>query len=240
MRTLIIYANKSLTITDEIPDGNIEDETLLVGSNDFNYASYLFFDLSVLPDNITNLKSQLVLFKTGDFNNSPIKFSIYPLAEHFSSFTTYNNYPSWNKNNKVDFYPFTKSIAAESNVTSIVSSWYNGTLLNRGILIIANTRNAALASFGSAYNTNNDLIPLLHISFEETQASYNYTNINYPASANVPAQTTASVTASVTASASANTPVWIPASVSTSAPIPTSFVVPANDITAEIVYHTQG
>lgn len=238
MRSLIIYANKSLTITDEIPDGNIEDETLLVGSNDFNYASYLFFDLSVLPDNITNLKAQLVLFKTGDFNNSPIKFSIYPLAEHFSSFTTYNNYPSWNKNTRVDFLPFTKSIAAESNMTSIVSSWYNGTLLNRGILIIANTRNAALASFGSAYNTNNDLIPLLHISFEETQASYNYTNINYPASANVPAQAPASVASN--ASASANTPTWIPAAASTSTPISTSFVVPANDITTEIDYPTQG
>lgn len=201
MRSLIIYASKSLTITDEIPDGNIEDENLLVGSRNFNYASYLFFDLSALPDNITNIKAQIVLFKTGDFNDLPVKFSIYPLTEYFSSFTTYNNYPAWNKNNRIDFLPFTKSAAVEGNITPIVSGWYNGTLPNKGILIIARLRNAALAAFGSAYNTNNDLIPFLSISFEQSQANYTSTSINYT--------------------------------------LPPRFTVPADNITASVIYPDQ-
>ncbi|SHH01180.1 DNRLRE domain-containing protein [Tepidibacter thalassicus] len=170
MRNIIIPASKSLTISNKIPNENINNEFINVGNDGkYYYYSYLFFDISPIPSNIVINSAEIILFKVKDFFNCNTKvFSIYPLSDYFSTFTTYKNHPRINTQFKYDFLPFTNNIYIEVNITDILEAWINNTLINKGIILIGDNNQNCLTTFASALNKDPYLIPFLRVSFQES------------------------------------------------------------------------
>lgn len=175
MAIISIPASKSLTISNKIPDGNIKDKKIIVGTEGkYIYYSYLYFDLSAIPSNILLLSATLVLFKAADFFSSSLqKFAVYPLLKQFSTFTTYENDCPIDSDQDVvqEFFPFTKDVAIEVNITAMVNNWVKNISVNRGIAIkktnCSNPYVLNCTSFGSAYSKDNTLMPYLRLSFTQ-------------------------------------------------------------------------
>lgn len=165
MSIILIPATKSLTVTNKFLNGNINEETLIVGNNDHEiYISYLFFDISTLPINVSVVDAELVLFKQNNFfNDFKSEFFIYPLSDYFSSYTTYSNKPSINAIVKSVFYPLTSKIAVTANLTYIVSLWYKNELSNTGIALMSRKKDV-LMKFGSSINCDSYLTPFLKVA----------------------------------------------------------------------------
>lgn len=174
MAVINLPATKSLTLTNRIPLGNINNKKLIVGNRKKDiYYSYLFFDIAKIPDNIVLLSAVLVLFKVSDFfpwRNK--KFFVYPLLQEFSSFTTYENpcLIDLNPSLKKEFFPYTKNVAIEVDITKLFSKWMNCLLINQGIVIKDDSKTKLLrgcTSFGSANSKDKTLIPFIRVSFKE-------------------------------------------------------------------------
>jgi len=165
LSSILIPATKSLTVTNKFPNGNINDETIIIGSDGiYNYISYLFFDISAIPVNISISNAELILFKTNKFyNDSKKEFSIYQISEYFSTFTTFNNPPKVNPMIKKVFYPITSKVAVSVNLTYLVSLWLKNKQVNTSIALV-DMKNSILAEFGSANNENKYLIPFINVS----------------------------------------------------------------------------
>lgn len=178
LRSIIIYASKSLTIRkkhcNSIKDDPLafDNDSIVVGNNRYNnYVSYLYFDTSPIPDGIKNLTAELVLFKLNDFFYKDAWFAIYPLVDYFSSFTTSENSPEFDKSSKVEFNPFTNKVALEIDLSDIVNKWVDNSLINKGIVLSPNGERKSVARFGSAFINDVTLVPFLRVSFEESQSS---------------------------------------------------------------------
>lgn len=170
MPTCVIPACKSLTISSKHPQENIKGETIFVGKEEKHiYYSYLYFDISILPDNIELVSADIVLFKQNQFVKLNIReFYIYPLNNYFSSYTTYENPPSWNKKYQKVFYPYTKNVAIITNITDIVGKWLECKLPNQGLFLCFDDRceNIPLMYFGSAYSKDKTIIPFIRVCYK--------------------------------------------------------------------------
>lgn len=166
MASIIIPASKSLTITDKFPTKNINKNFLSIGNDGFfNYLSYLFFDLSSIPCNVSICHAELVLFKADKFYNDCHKlFGIYPLNTNFSKYTSYNNYPELNGTLNKSFYPMTSNTFVKIPFTSFIKLWIKNHFVNGNILLYGKNKNS-LAHFYSAICMNKYLIPFLKINF---------------------------------------------------------------------------
>lgn len=166
MATMIINASKSLTTTDKFPNKNINKGIISVGNDgSHNYISYLFFDISSIPCDVSISYAELVLFKVDKFyNDLGKKFEIYPLNEYFSIFTTFKNYPSISDIIKKDFYPLASKPVVTIPVTSLVKLWLDDYHINTSIMLCGKSKNS-LVHFGSAICTQKYLIPFLKITY---------------------------------------------------------------------------
>ena len=164
MSNILIPATKSLTVSNKYPDGNLNESSIIVGNDEmYNYISYLFFDISAIPSNVSIRSAELVLFKMNDFyNDSMNEFTIYPLRDYFSSYTTFNNRPRVIKTIKREFYPIITNVAVTVNLTYFVASWLKNELTNTGISIITKNRNI-MAEFGSSISTDTYLVPFIKV-----------------------------------------------------------------------------
>lgn len=165
LSSILIPATKSLTVTDRFPNGNINKDTIVIGSDGkYNFISYLFFDVSSIPSNVSVSKAELVLFKINNFyNDSKKEFSIYPLIDYFSDYTTFNNCPNVDTKIKKKFNPLTSKVAVIVDLTKFVSLWVNNKQNNTGIALF-DKKNSIFAEFGSAISKNNYLIPFINVS----------------------------------------------------------------------------
>ena len=189
LRSIIIYASKSLTIVKKNCNSTKDDplafdnESIIVGNNRYSsYVSYLYFDTSSIPDGIKNLTAELVLFKLNDFYYRDVWFAIYPLLNYFSSFTTSENPPAFDKSSKVEFDPFTNKVAVEIDLSDIVNKWADNSWINKGIVLSGNNARKAVARFGSAFINDVTLVPFLRVSFEEIEQSLNCIKLSEPIS----------------------------------------------------------
>ena len=166
MGSILIPASKSLTVTDRLPDGNINEDIIITGRDGiYNYFSYLFFDISSIPSNVSISYAELVLFKTDKFYDDMNKtFGICPLLDYFSIYTTYSNRPRINDSVLKNFYPLTSKVAVTIILTSFVSSWVRNSCPNTGIMLFGKSKNI-LVKFGSSINQNSYLIPFLKVCF---------------------------------------------------------------------------
>lgn len=166
MESIIIPSTKSLTLTNKIPDGNINENNITVGNDgQYTYSSFLFFDISGIPSNAEIFKAELVLFKTDNFYNDNRKcIYIYPLLDYFSTYTTYNNPPEVTYIIEGKIYPLTSKISATTNVTKIVSLWFKHTASNKGI-ILCKKNNNFITNFGSAICKDNYLTPFIKVTY---------------------------------------------------------------------------
>ncbi|HBL06331.1 DNRLRE domain-containing protein [Clostridium sp. UBA7339] len=164
MSNIIIYATKSLTVTSKLINGNMNKPTITVGSDGIhNYISYLFFDISSIPSNASISSAELVLFKTNNFYNDCRKiFSIYPLCDYFSTYTTFNNRPEVDINIKKNFHPITSDVAITVDLTDFVVLWLQNKLSNRGIALLDRS-NSILTQFGSSICKDRYLVPFLKV-----------------------------------------------------------------------------
>lgn len=162
----MLPATKSLTLTNKLPDGNINDDYITVGSDGlYIYSCFLFFDISTIPNNANISNAQLVLFKTDNFYNDIRKcIYIYPLFDYFSTFTTYNNPPEVNHLIVGSLYPLTSKISATANLTKIVSLWVRNAASNKGI-ILCKKNNNFIANFGSAICMDSCLAPFIKVIY---------------------------------------------------------------------------
>jgi hypothetical protein len=63
LSSILIPATKSLTVTNKSPNENINEDIITVGyDGKYKYISYLYFDISSIPTNVTVLSAELVLF----------------------------------------------------------------------------------------------------------------------------------------------------------------------------------
>ena len=164
LASILIPATKSLTVSNRLPNENINEDTIIVGNDGkYDYISYLFFDISAIPSNVSISSAELVLFKTNNFyNDSKKEFSIYPLSEYFSTYTTFNNRPKVNTIIKKKFYPITSNVAVTVNLTYFVSLWLDNKLMNTGIALM-DKNNSILAEFGSSISKDSYLIPFIKV-----------------------------------------------------------------------------
>lgn len=188
MASLIIPASKSLTVTNKLPNGNINEDVITVGHDGtYNYFSYLFFDTSSIPSNALITYSELVLFKTDNFYNDSSKvYGIYQLDDYFSTYTTYNNRPKIDTAIQRDFYPITSKAAATAILTFFVSLWNKNSFMNTGIMLYGKSKNI-ISKFGSSINQDKSLIPFLKVCYTSAihqdvynQYYYYYYNNNLP------------------------------------------------------------
>jgi hypothetical protein len=175
--TLTIPASKSLTLTDKIPNGNIQDYKIIVGyDNEFEYHSLLYFNISSLPNNIIVDNAKLTLFKCDGFHNDKsVEFIIYPIYDHFSIYTTYFRIPSVDKFSGTKFYPLTSKSTVTIDITHIVSSWSKNASSNKGI-IISNLWNNSIASFGSALAKKQQIVPFIIITYKHNDTAVHTKN----------------------------------------------------------------
>ncbi|MCI1716871.1 DNRLRE domain-containing protein [Clostridium sp.] len=164
MYSFMIPASNSLTVTDKISNGNIHSYKLTVGCDgQFEYYSLLYFNIASLPNNITVDKAELVLFKCDGFhNNKNVEFTISPIYDYFSIYTTYSRIPSFNNFSQAKFCPMTSKAAIVIDITHIVSSWIENISSNKGI-IIYNIWNNCMASFGSELAKEQQMVPFITI-----------------------------------------------------------------------------
>jgi hypothetical protein len=176
LNTFTILASKSLTLTDRIPNGNIQNLKMIVGCNkEFEYHSLLYFNISTLPNNIVVTKAELTLFKCDSFHNDrSVEFMIYPIYDHFSIYTTYSRMPLVDKFSGTTFYPMTQKSTVTANITNIVASWIKNTSSNKGI-IISDILNRSIASFGSSLAKEQQIVPFLTITCKHKHRSTQHT-----------------------------------------------------------------
>lgn len=167
MGSIIIPAVKSLTTTNKSPSKSLNEDVITVGyDGKYNYYSYLFFDISSIPCNVIISNAELVLFKVDKFyNNNSKKISINPLREYFSTYTTYDNSPTYDHYTTINFYPLTSKVAVTVNVTTIISSWIKNKPNNKGI-VLQGKNNDVLVKFGSANCEDPYLIPFITVNYE--------------------------------------------------------------------------
>lgn len=165
MRSILIPAVKSITVTNKFPNKSLNENIITVGSdNKYKYYSYLFFDTSLIPCNVIISKAELVLFKTDTFyDDNSKKISISPLKEYFSTYTTYNNPPYYDSYNKISFYPLTSKVAVSVNITTIISSWVKNQQSNKGLILYEKNKDGII-NFTSV---NSDDIPFIKVSYKE-------------------------------------------------------------------------
>ncbi len=166
MESIIIQPTKSLTLTNKIPDGNINEDNITVGNDGlYIYSSFLFFDISTIPSNAEISNAELVLFKTDNFYKDNGKcIYIYPLSDYFSTYTTYNNPPEINHVIEGRLYPLTSKISVTTNLTKIVSLWLRNPLSNKGIILCKKDKNF-ITSFGSAICNDNYITPFIKVIY---------------------------------------------------------------------------
>jgi len=166
LESIIIPSTKSLTLTDKIPDGNINEDTITIGNDGlYTYSSFLFFDISKIPSNAKISNAELVLFKTDNFYKDNRKcIYIYPLFDYFSTYTTYKNPPEVNNLIEGKLHPLTSKISVTATLTKIVSLWLRNSKLNKGI-ILYKKRNDFITSFGSSICKDSYLIPFINVIY---------------------------------------------------------------------------
>lgn len=166
MENIIIPSTKSLTLTNKIPDGNINGNNITVGNEgQYTYSSFLFFDISGIPSNAEISNAELILFKTDNFYNDNRKcIYIYPLLDYFSTYSTYNNPPEVTNIIEGKLYPLTSKISATTNITKIVSLWFKHAASNKGI-ILCKKNNNFITNFGSAICKDNYLTPFINVTY---------------------------------------------------------------------------
>ena len=92
-----------------------------------------------------------------------------PSLRPFSSVTTYRDCPPLDLNSALQFRPSGQDIAIQIDITTIVNKWLNNTLPNYGLLVTGHRlkpKDSGCLSFGSAYNTDNTLIPTLDVGYK--------------------------------------------------------------------------
>ncbi|MDD7795327.1 DNRLRE domain-containing protein [Clostridium sp. 'White wine YQ'] len=170
MPNLLIPATKSLTVTNRVPNGNINEDTILVGNDgEYIYISYLFFDISAIPKDSVICNVDLILFKSDNFYNSRTALFISPLKDFFSTYTTFNNRPEVNTVIRGTFYPLTSKVAITANLTYFVSYWLKNRMPNTCIALYSKESNI-VCKFGSAISKDSYLITFLNVTI--SQASY--------------------------------------------------------------------
>jgi hypothetical protein len=169
LSSVIIPATKSLTITNKFTDGNLNEDTIIVGNDgEYRYFSYLFFDISRIPVDASIYNAELVLFKTNNFyNDSSKEFCLCQLSDYFSSYSTFENRPKINPFMKIFFYPITTKVAVTVNLTDLFIWWVKNKLTNTSIALF-NIQKNILAEFGSSICKDTYLTPYINVSTRPT------------------------------------------------------------------------
>ena len=86
----------------------------------------------------------------------------------FSSVTTFNDCHEFDWNSAVKFRPSVREVAVQIDITTIVNKWLSNTLPNYGLVITGHRirpKDSGCISFGSAYNNDNTLLPIIDVSY---------------------------------------------------------------------------
>ena len=170
MSKILIPATKSITVSSKFPNRSFRKKIITIGfKKKYICNSCLFFDIGFIESNYVK-SAILTLFKTSDlFFINGIEFYVVPLLSPFSSITTYNDCQKVDSKLAVKFSPFIREIAVQIDITTIVNKWIDNTLPNYGLIIMGrriNLKESGCVSFGSAYNCDNTLIPLININYK--------------------------------------------------------------------------
>ncbi|MCX7694121.1 MAG: DNRLRE domain-containing protein [Caloramator sp.] len=167
MGEVLFLADKSLTITNERPDENINTDIISCGFNgNFIYRSFLNFDISSLPYNAFITSAILQLFLIDDYFKCFSKnLYVYMLKEDFGDFTTYNQQPKFYSDYIRTNISYKKYGLINVNITNFVQRWMSGETINKGLLLRCEENKKSLVAFGSKNNSQYSAIPKLYINF---------------------------------------------------------------------------
>ncbi|MBM7870080.1 hypothetical protein JOC70_001550 [Clostridium pascui] len=165
MSSIDIPASKSLTLLSNYTKTNIRSNVITIGKRKkYDYISYLYFELPLIPANMEVYSAEIVLFKTGNsLNEADNYYWIYPLLEDFSTYTNYYNRPNYESSLGMVFSTSKDKIYSQINITPIILQWINNNLSNKGLTLFGRSETAGVITYGSALNKDKYLVPFLRM-----------------------------------------------------------------------------
>ncbi|MCD4824315.1 MAG: DNRLRE domain-containing protein [Phycisphaerae bacterium] len=166
----------------DTPDTNYGDSSglkLMDYGISYRYRSFIQFDLSGIPAGQTIDSVTLSLYKYGHYGTVVVDATLYQITESWDESTlTYNDEPSYGST----------AIASRSmtggetngwktwedtNLTSLVQDWYDGTTTNYGLVLRVQTNigNSNIAFYSSDYTTDASLRPKLDVTYTPEPAT---------------------------------------------------------------------
>jgi len=165
LSSIDIPASKSLTLLSNSTKTNIRSNIITIGkSKKYDYISYLYFELPLIPANMEAYSAEIVLFKTGNsLYEADNYYWVYPLLEDFSTYTNYYNRPNYESSLGIVFSTSKDKIYSQINITPIVLQCINNNLSNKGLILFGRSETAGVITYGSALNKDKYLVPFLRI-----------------------------------------------------------------------------
>lgn len=141
--------------------------SLVSSKNNPKTRSYLKLPVDSIPSDVEIVEAKLMLYGSGH-KGSNASYLRRVTSTWTESSVTWNTQPSSVTDNQISLSTVTGNQNKEVDVTSFVSSWYNGTYTNYGLLLILQSEiTYGLMNFGSSDNTTTSLKPILQVTYRQ-------------------------------------------------------------------------
>jgi hypothetical protein len=173
MATLIYTASQDSYISEWYPQQNFAaSNTLFTGqylrSGDI-YRSLLKFDLSDIPRGCSIEEAELQLFLTrNEAGSEKISITVHYLLNYWNqNYVTWANQPLFNAHpdGAVSINKDTPEGFLSIDISNLVARWYNGSIINNGIILRGEESSNALVGFSSSNSANSQQWPRLRIRY---------------------------------------------------------------------------
>ncbi|ABX42312.1 hypothetical protein [Lachnoclostridium phytofermentans] len=151
---------------------NDNEERLLLGQNDCCKESiYLYFDLPLFLNMNLVQSSKLILYKLPmcckNQKTLSNQYSVYPLIDFYSPFVGCFSPLRFDCTYKEDFEDNINLGYSEIDVTSMVKSWLQGSIENKGLLITGE-EHSPLIVYASEKDMDSKIHPILRIIISDS------------------------------------------------------------------------
>ena len=177
MNIVDLTCKKSVSFSKNYNTIRVCKQILLLGGY-HQYLSFLYFDLPPYSSIKKLVHAKLILFKqpmsqcnTPDLPCNCQKecchhYVAVPLLEFFSTYSRLYQVPKADYSKQVVFHDDECLCYTEIDITAIVQDWKNGSMENRGLLLIGDDCNKPIC-YASEKNMNKTMIPIIRLIYEE-------------------------------------------------------------------------
>lgn len=179
MKSIDLKCTKNIVFSHKCRKGE-ENQNIKIGIEKcIRYWSYLYFDISNVPNNREIVKASLILFKfpVRVDNKGHDMYSIVPTLEYVGKYSYYyTNNIEIEESMKKEFEVDRGLGYVEVDITDIVKKWENGCIENKGIFIRGKS---SYIEFNGNESNNLDS-PFLKVKYKDRKENINYPDIIGP------------------------------------------------------------